>query len=92
MISSDLAFTSALEQARLIRSGEISPLELTELYLRRIEVLNPQLGSFFTVAAEFAIAQAREQTQLLALTSAQGGDRQDLPPFLGVPIAIKDLN
>jgi amidase len=92
MSSSDLAFTSALEQARLIRSGEISPFELTELYLQRIEVLNPQLGSFFTVAAEFAIAQAREQTQLLAQRAAQSGDRQDLPPFFGVPIAIKDLN
>lgn len=88
MSFSDLAFTSALEQARLIRLGEVSPLELTQLYLERIELLNPQLGSFFTVAAEFALAQATQQTEALS----QNCDRESLPTFYGVPTAIKDLN
>ncbi|PSN14677.1 amidase, partial [filamentous cyanobacterium CCP5] len=44
----DLAFTPALEQARLIREKQVSPLELTQLYLDRIERLNPQLGAYVT--------------------------------------------
>lgn len=81
----DLAFTPALEQARLIQTGEVSPLELVELYLKRIEQFNPQLGSYFTVNRELAIAQAKAHTELLAT------NREPLPPFFGVPIAIKDL-
>ncbi|GAB4136803.1 MAG: amidase [Cyanobacteria bacterium J069] len=86
MNSVDLAFTPALEQARLIRSREISPLELVELYLERIERLNPLLGSYFTVMSETAIATAKAQTD--QLTQA---DPVELPPFFGVPISIKDL-
>lgn len=82
----DLAFTPALEQAGLIRRREISPLELVRVYLERIERLNPTLGSFFTVMAEQAIADATAKTELLA--GLQSGE---LPPFFGVPISIKDL-
>ena len=88
MQSLDLAFSSALEQAEAIRKGEISPLELTQLYLDRIHRLNPKLGSFVTIAAEGAIADARAKTEQLATE----GDRCSLPPFFGVPTAIKDLN
>ncbi|MBD2079603.1 amidase [Leptolyngbya sp. FACHB-17] len=80
----DLAFTSALEQARLIRTKEISPVELTQLYLDRIAQLDPQLGSFYTVTAEGAIADARSKAERLS--------EPELPPFFGVPIGIKDLN
>ncbi len=81
----DLAFTPALELARLISHREVSPLELVEIYLKRIQQLNPQLGSYFTVTAELAIADATAKTQMLTTTS-------ELPPFFGVPISIKDLN
>lgn len=81
----DLAFTPALELANLIRRREVSPLELVELYLQRIQLLNPQLGSYFTVSAELAIADAKVKTDTLTTTS-------ELPPFFGVPISIKDLN
>ncbi|NER98184.1 MAG: amidase [Symploca sp. SIO1B1] len=84
----DLAFTPALEQAQLIRSKQISPLELTKLYLERIEKLDSQLGSFFTVATETALADARAKTDELNNTK----DTAELPPFFGVPTAIKDLN
>lgn len=84
----DLAFTPALEQAQLIRQREVSPLELVELYLERIQRLDSQLGSYFTVAAEQAIAEAKAKTEQLA----QINDTSELPPFFGVPIAIKDLN
>lgn len=82
----DLAFTPALEQANLIRNKVVSPLELTEIYLERIERLNPKLGSYFTIMAEQAIAAAKDKTDHLAETT------EDLPPFFGVPISIKDLN
>lgn len=80
----DLAFTPALEQARLIRTKEVSPLELVQLYLERIERLDGQLGSYFTVMAEQAIADAKAKTEQLTSNS-------ELPPFFGVPISIKDL-
>ena len=81
----DLAFAPALKQSELIRRKEVSPLELVELYLERIQQFNPQLGSYFTVAAEQAIADAKSKTEMLAQT-------EDLPLFFGVPISIKDLN
>jgi amidase len=43
----DLAFAPALEQAQFIRQKQISPLELVQVYLDRIERLNPQLGCLF---------------------------------------------
>ncbi len=81
----DLAFTTALEQAQLIRRREVSPTELVEIYLERISRLNPQLGSYFTVTAEQARADAKAKTEMLTSTNV-------LPPFFGVPISIKDLN
>ncbi|PZV10057.1 MAG: amidase [Leptolyngbya sp.] len=87
MNSIDLAFTTATEQARLIRCKDISPLDLVEVYLERIERLNPTLGSYVMVAAEQAIADAKAKTELLINTPAA-----ELPAFFGVPISIKDLN
>ncbi|MBF2036222.1 MAG: amidase [Leptolyngbyaceae cyanobacterium T60_A2020_046] len=86
MDATDLAFTPALAQARLIRDGVVSPLDVTEVYLARIERLNPALGSYFAVAAEQAIADATAKTEYLATHP------DTLPPFFGVPISIKDLN
>lgn len=86
--STELAFTPALEQAKLIRDRIISPLELVELYLKRIEQYNPQLGCFYYVAFESAMADAKAKTEQLA----QIKDTSELPLFFGVPTAIKDLN
>ena len=83
----DLAFTSSLEQAQLIKERLITPLELTELYLSRIEKYDSQLGSFYHVARQSAIADAQEKTEQLVQTV----DTDYLPPFFGVPIGIKDL-
>ena len=82
----DLAFTPALEQAQLIRKKEVSPIELVELYLERIGRKDTQLGSYFTVAADLALADAKAKTEMLAKE-----DVANLPPFFGVPISIKDL-
>jgi amidase len=71
-----LAFRSALEQAELVRRGEISSEELVRLSLDRIEALDPDLNAFVTVCAERALEEAR---------SPRPG------PFSGVPLPIKDL-
>lgn len=81
---SDLAFTPALEQARMIREKEISPVELVDHYLERIEEFDPALNSYVTVAADRARDQAREAERRI-----ERGD--DLGAFHGVPIPIKDL-
>ncbi|MEA5535785.1 amidase [Crocosphaera sp. XPORK-15E] len=88
MNSVELAFKPALELAQLIRDRTISPLELTQLYLDRIARYDSQLGSFFTVAADMALADAKTKTEQLINTP----DLKLLPPFFGVPTAIKDLN
>ncbi len=76
----ELPFLSATEQARLVRAGEVSSVELVQLYLQRIERLDPELNSFVTVRGEAALADARESDE-------RSGDA----PFRGVPIAVKDL-
>ncbi|PSB35792.1 amidase [filamentous cyanobacterium Phorm 46] len=87
MNSTDRAFTSALELAKSIRAREVSPLEIVNLYLERIDRLNPKLGSYFTVTADRAIELATAQTEHLAGLNKS----EELPPFFGVPIGIKDL-
>ena len=87
MNSVDRAFTSALDLAKSIRAREVSPLEIVNVYLERIDRFNHQLGSYFTVTADRAIELATAQTEHLA-----GLDKsEELPPFFGVPIGIKDL-
>jgi amidase len=48
-LTDELAFAGALEQAALIRAGEVSSQELVELYLARIAQLDPQLNAYVTV-------------------------------------------
>src|SRR6187200_3306248 len=78
----DLAFAGAARQAEMIRRGEVTAKELTELYLERIERLDPELGAFRTVMADRALADARQ-----ADARRGAGDER---PLLGVPIAVKD--
>jgi amidase len=78
----ELVFASALEQARLIREGEVSSTDLVELSLDRIERIDPELNAFVTVCAEQALAEAR---------ALDGGGLSEGAPFRGVPIAVKDL-
>jgi aspartyl-tRNA(Asn)/glutamyl-tRNA(Gln) amidotransferase subunit A len=80
----DLAFTSAAELARLIASRTLSPVELVELVLSRIERAQPALNAFITVTAEAARAAARA-----AEAAVMRGD--PLGPLLGVPFSVKDL-
>ena len=60
MPETDVAFAGVARQAELVRAGEVSPRELVELYLERIERLDPQLNAFRVVLAERARAEADE--------------------------------
>jgi len=84
MPDDDLAFQSAVELRRLVADKQVSPVELTDLYLRRIERIDPKLSSYLTVTGEEAIRDARAAEQAVAR-----GD--DLGPLHGVPVSIKDL-
>jgi amidase len=81
----ELAFAGVVRQAELIRGGEVSSRELVELYLERIEQLDPELNAFRTVLAERALADAQQADA----RRAAGADELTRP-LLGVPIAIKD--
>lgn len=84
---SDLAFASALDQARMIREREVSSRELVDLYLERIDTYDGDLNSYIAVLHEEAcrLADAKDEQT----TSTPSGD---LPPFHGVPVSIKGLN
>lgn len=79
----ELEFATIEELSRLLAGKKVSPVELTELYLARIERLNPKLKAFLTVASESAIAEARRAEKELFR-----GKRGNL--LLGVPVALKD--
>ena len=81
---SDLAFTPAYQLRELIAQKQVSPVELTEASLRRIEALNPRLNAFLTVTADAALASAREAEQAVQRGGALG-------PLHGVPTSFKDL-
>ncbi len=81
MDPADLAFAGLARQAELIRAGEVSSRELTELYLERIGRLDPLIRSYRVVLADEALAAADEADR-------RRGD--GTPPLNGVPIAIKD--
>jgi amidase len=78
----DLAFAGATRQAAMVRRREVSARELTQLYLERIERLDPSLNAYRVVLAERALAEADQ-----ADARAKAGDTR---PLLGVPVAIKD--
>ena len=84
MSAPPLPALTVAEAARLLVRGELSPLELTEACLRRIEALEPRLNSFITVTAEAALAEARRAQEELARGQRRG-------PLHGVPVGVKDL-
>ncbi len=84
MDQTDLCFTPATELSRLIRQRALSPVELADAVLARIERLNPRLNAFITVTADLAREQAR-QSEARALRG------ELLGPLDGIPYSLKDL-
>lgn len=74
---------SAFELAALLRSGEVSSVEVTSAHLEEIDRLNPKLNSFLQVTHELALSQARQVDQ-------ERANKESLPALAGVPIAVKD--
>ena len=70
--------------SELLRKGSLSPVELTEDCLARIEKLNPRLNAFITVTADSARAQARTAEAEIRRGNWRG-------PLHGIPLALKDL-
>jgi aspartyl-tRNA(Asn)/glutamyl-tRNA(Gln) amidotransferase subunit A len=83
MTETELAFASLGEQARLIEAKEISPVELVDLYVERIEKWDPVLCAWITVAAEQARAQAKQAEMEIAKGDYRG-------PLHGIPFGVKD--
>lgn len=83
-MSDDLCWLSATELVQLIRSKRVSPVEVTEAVLVRIEQLNPVVNAFCTVTHDLARRAAKE-----AEISVMKGE--DLGPLCGVPISVKDV-
>jgi len=78
---------SALECATLVRQRTVSPVELVDAALDRVARIDSLVGAFVTVTDETARAEAKRAEQLVMTR-----DARELPPLLGVPTAIKDLN
>ena len=77
-----LTYRSAVEMARMIRDKKISPVELVQAHLDRIERLNPQLNAFVSVDSARALEAARK-AEAAVLQGATVG------PLHGVPVTIK---
>src|SRR5437667_6809644 len=78
----DLAFAGVARLSELLRAAKVTPRELVELYLARIERLDPRLNAFVSVRANAALAEA--DAALARLRAGESG------PLLGVPVAVKD--
>jgi aspartyl-tRNA(Asn)/glutamyl-tRNA(Gln) amidotransferase subunit A len=84
MESTELCFLSVSEAARLVRQKQVSPVELAQAHLARINELQPKLNAFITVLDDHALTEARR-----AESEIQGGLYRGL--LHGLPAAIKDV-
>jgi amidase/aspartyl-tRNA(Asn)/glutamyl-tRNA(Gln) amidotransferase subunit A len=82
--SDELAYTSAAELARRIRSRDLSPVDVVNTFIRRIEARNPSLNALVYLGFDDARARAKESER-----AVMAGE--ELGALHGVPTAIKDL-
>ena len=83
MVSQDIPFLSAAEIAAAIKSKQVSPVEVVQSYLERIDRLDPNLRAYITVCREEALDAARQAEQAVRRGDASGS-------LFGVPMAVKD--
>lgn len=83
MERADIPFLTVAELGDAIRSGEVSPIDVTEAYLQRIDAHDTNIRAYLTVTADLA----REAAQL-AQDEIAGGNYRG--PLHGVPVAVKD--
>jgi amidase len=77
----ELAFAGVVRQAEMVRAGEVSARELTELHLERIQAADHELNAFRNVYWDAALSEA---------DAADSRSGPDAPPLNGVPVAVKD--
>ncbi|MCL5948430.1 MAG: amidase [Actinobacteria bacterium] len=87
MADNTLIYSTALEIAEAIRNRQVSPLEVMESVLARMDAVNPKINAVIWRNDEEALANAKAATDTVARSHPE-----DLPPFHGVPIPIKDLS
>jgi Asp-tRNA(Asn)/Glu-tRNA(Gln) amidotransferase A subunit family amidase len=80
----DVAFWQVTQLAELIRTKQVTSVELTEMYLGRITRLNPKLLCVVTVTEDLAMRQARDADKEIAAGRYRG-------PLHGIPWGVKDL-
>ncbi|MGH9199754.1 MAG: amidase family protein, partial [Vicinamibacterales bacterium] len=86
----DLTTLSLTDLVRRIARRELSPLEVTDAYLARIEAINPDLNAFVTVTRDRARTDAWRASRTLPTPPYDARDIRT-PALLGAPIAHKDL-
>lgn len=84
MNNAELCIQTVETLSPLIKAGKLSPVELTEAYLSRIEELEPKVNCFVTVTKQLAMEQARAAEQEIRQKKYRG-------PLHGIPYAVKDL-
>src|SRR5260370_42311447 len=82
-----LSFATIEERSALLVKRKVSPVELTEQFLRRIEKYNPQLNAFLTVTADHALAAARRAEKEFIRRRGSRGSRR---PSLGISLRPKN--
>ncbi len=84
MPTAPVHFESLAALSRMIRAGELSPVELTEAFISQIEKYDPGLGAFRLTCPERALNEARAAQSAIAAGGNCG-------PLMGIPFAVKDL-
>ena len=84
MQDNEICYMPVVDMAKAIRTKKLSPVEIMETILQRIERLNSKVNAYCTLVAESARRQAKE-----AETMAINGE--ELGPLHGIPVSIKDL-
>jgi len=83
LTAEDLCFTPAVELREMLKKKDISPVELIQTFLERIEKVNPRINAYVTLVPEMALEAARKAEAAIL----QGGEAESLT---GIPVSIKD--
>src|SRR5260370_21324188 len=82
-MTDEIAYATIAELGARYRKRDLSPVEVTQALLARIERLDPILHAFVTLTADRALADARAAEEALR--------KGDSRPLLGIPVAHKDI-